>query len=160
MVSKENLRNILLLRDLPDSFLDTILPSVRREGLDRGAVVFEEGSKAEDFYMLLRGKILLEVEVSSSIIIALGSIKSGYSFGWSSLLDGGIHSSYAIAAEPCEVLSIPGTRFMRALDQDKISGFLVMTRVFHIFRRRLERRTNQFLKVMQKHPDIQQLLGL
>jgi hypothetical protein len=46
------------------------------------------------------------------------------------------------------------------LDRHPASGYVVMRRVFEVFKRRLDRRTGQFLRVMQRHPDIQKLLGL
>ena len=92
--------------------------------------------------------------------ISLGSIKSGYSFGWSALLPGSSHTSYAICTEPCEVLTMPGTKFLNLLNSDHTMGYRVMEGVVRILKNRLERRTGQFLKVMSKHPDIQKLLGL
>jgi CRP-like cAMP-binding protein len=123
-------------------------------------VVFEEGERADNFYMLKRGKILLEVEISEAIIISLGSIKSGYSFGWSALIPVSSYTSYAVCTEPCDVLSVPGNSFLSLLHQDHTMGYILMENVVKILKNRLERRTGQFLKVMSKHPDIQKLLGL
>jgi CRP-like cAMP-binding protein len=125
-----------------------------------GEIVYEEGDRAENFYMLKRGKILLEVEVSKQIIISLGSIKSGYLFGWSALIPGSAHTNYAVCTEPCDVLVTPGAKFLNLLKTDHTMGYRIMERVMEILKKRLDRRTGQFLKVMSKHPDIQKLLGL
>jgi CRP-like cAMP-binding protein len=159
MVSVQDLGKITLLADVPIPALAALAPFVRLLDFQKGDVIFEEGAKAEEFYMLKRGKVLLEVDVSDSIIVSLGSVKSGQTLGWSALIEGGIHSSYAICAEQSEVIAIPGQRFLQILTEDTAVGFLVMSRIFQIFSRRLERRTGQFLKVMRKHPDIQRLLG-
>jgi CRP-like cAMP-binding protein len=160
MVDLMDLRKILLLERLPDAFLQRMLPYVEaREYKDR-QIVYEEGDPAENFYMLKRGKILLEVEISDTIIISLGSIKSGYSFGWSALLHGKRHTTYAVCAELCEVLSIPGARLIQILQEDYTSGYWFMKEAFRIMKWRLGRRTEQFIKVMRKHPDIRRLLGL
>jgi CRP-like cAMP-binding protein len=160
MVSPADLRKILLLEGLPDALLEEMLPHVQTEELPKGSVVFEEGSSARLFRMLKRGKVLLEVEVAEGIIISLGAVKSGYSFGWSALLGNAAHTTYAVTAEPCDILSVEGARFLEILQRSPSAGYMIMTRVFHIFKRRLERRTGQFIRVMQKHPDIQRLLGL
>ena len=110
--------------------------------------------------MLKNGKILLEVEVAKQIIISLGSIKSGYSFGWSALIPGSSHTTYAVCSEPCEVLIIPGNNFIELLKEDYTAGYRFMSEVMKVLKNRLDRRTGQFLKVMTKHPDIQKLLGL
>lgn len=160
MVSKSDLQDILLLQGMRDSLIEQLAPWVEPREFPQGTVIFEEGSEAREFYMLKEGKVLLEVEIAQDIIISLGSIKRGYSFGWSSLAQEGTHTTYAVAVEPSRVLAIQGKRFLEILDEDPESGYLVMRRVFNIFRRRLERRTLQFIKVMRKHPDIQKLLEI
>lgn len=160
MVSIEDIKAIDLFADLTEQMLEKICPMTELRQFNERDVVYEEGDKAKNFYMLKRGKILLEVEVSPMIIISLGSIKSGYSFGWSALLPGSTYTSYAVCADPCEVFFVPGNRFRELLDQDHTMGYQVMDATMKILKNRLERRTGQFLKVMSKHPDIQKLLGL
>jgi len=160
MVSMEDIKKIYLMDDLKDQMLERICPITEQRHYKEREVIFEEGDKAENFYMLKRGKILLEVEVSQMIIISLGSIKSGYSFGWSALIPGSNHTSYAICTEPSEVLYAPGDQFVSLLHEDYTMGFIIMEAVMKILKGRLNRRTGQFLKVMTKHPDIQKLLGI
>jgi CRP-like cAMP-binding protein len=160
MVSLEDLKSIYLVQNLPDESLEKMLPLISRHEFTEREVIFEEGEKADNFYMLKRGKLLLEVEITEMMIISLGSIKSGYSFGWSALLPDSNYTSYAICSEPCEILSIHGDKFLELLNVDHTMGYQVMTGVVKILKMRLERRTGQFLKVMSKHPDIQKLLGL
>ena len=160
MVSMEDVKAIYLFEGLSDQLLEKICPLTESRQFKEREVIFEEGDRAENFCMLKKGKILLEVEVAKQIIISLGSIKSGYSFGWSSLIPGSSHTSYAVCTEPCEVLITPGNKFLELLKEDHTSGYLFMREVMKILKNRLDRRTGQFLKVMTKHPDIQKLLGL
>ncbi len=160
MVSMEYVKAIPLLKGLTDQILEKICPMSEIRQFKEREVIFEEGNRAENFYNLKRGKILLEVEIAKQIIISLGSIKSGYSFGWSALIPGSSHTSYAVCTEPCEVLIIPGNKFLELLKEDHASGYRFMNEAMKILKNRLDRRTGQFLKVMTKHPDIQKLLGL
>lgn len=160
MVSIEDVKAIPLLEGLTDQILEKICPMSEIRQFKEREVIFEEGDRAENFYALKRGKILLEVEVAKQIIISLGSIKSGYSFGWSALIPGSSHTSYTVCTEPCEVLILPGNKFMELLNEDHTSGYRFMNEAMKILKNRLDRRTGQFLKVMTKHPDIQKLLGL
>jgi len=160
MFSAEELKGIYLLADLNEQMLEKFFPFFQPLQFNEGDIIFEEGEKAENFYCLKRGKILLEVEISETITISLGSIKKGYSFGWSALLPGSFHTSYAVCAEPCEVLAIPGDKFLDLLEGDRDMGYRIMKFVSMTLKGRLEKRTGQFLKVMSKHPDIQRLLGL
>ncbi len=159
MVSIEDLKKIYLLQNLSDEILERILPIVNAHQFKERDVVFEKGKKADNFFLLKRGKVLLEIEVSEMVVISLNSIKSGYSFGWSALIPGSSYASYAVCSEPCDVLSIPGDRFLELLNQDHTMGYIFMGGMAQILKNRLEKRTEQFLKVMSKHPDILKLLG-
>jgi len=160
MASVEDLRRILLFENLTDGMLEQLLPMVQMESLEERQVIYEAGSAANRFYSLKRGKVLLEAELGPTLIISLGSIKPGYSFGWSALRPGATHTSYAVCAEACEIFVMPGDKFSALLDRDNTMGYLVMQKVSAILEGRLDRRTDQFLKVISKHPEIGALLGL
>ncbi|MFH0844817.1 MAG: cyclic nucleotide-binding domain-containing protein [Pseudomonadota bacterium] len=157
MVSFEDLRKMFLLQNLSDSMLGKMLPFAQVRIFGERSVIFKEGDFAEIFYMLLKGKVLLEVEVSETVNVSLGAIKPGYSFGWSALIPGSSYTSYAVCVEPCEVITIPGNRILQILDQDTTMGYQIMTGVVAILKRRLERRTGQFLKTLRTHPDIEKI---
>jgi len=158
MVSIEDLKKIFLLNKLSDKDLEQILPITSLHKFREEEVVFKEGDKADTFYMLRRGKILLEVDISEIISMSLGSVKTGLSFGWSALMNDSSYTSHAICSEPCEVIAVSGEEFLTLLRKDHTVGYHVMEGVARIIGDRLERRTSQFLMVMKKHPDIQKLL--
>ncbi|RLB29341.1 MAG: hypothetical protein DRH11_16125 [Deltaproteobacteria bacterium] len=160
MVSIEDLRKIDVLDNLTDPMLENMRPLVQLQLFGDGAVIFKEGQEADLFYMLLTGKVLLEVEAAKDVTISLESMKPGYSFGWSALVPDSLYTAYSICVEPCEVMSISGEKFRDLLEQDHSIGYRFMEAVVRILKRRLERRTDQFLKVMSRHPDIQKLLGV
>jgi CRP-like cAMP-binding protein len=160
MVSIEDLKKISVLANLTQPMLEKIRSLMELKLFGERQVIFEEGQEADYFYMLLKGKVILEVEASEVIMISLEAVKPGYSFGWSALLPGLKYSAYAICVEPCEVMAFPGDRFLELLDEDHTIGYKFMERVAGALERRVERRTGQFLKVMSKHPDLQKLMGL
>jgi CRP-like cAMP-binding protein len=160
MVSLQDLKGIALFEDLTDGMLEKLVPIAQQESLDERQIVFEVGSPADRFYSLKRGKVLLEAELAPEFIISVGSIKPGYSFGWSALFPAATHTSYAVCAEPSEIFSMPGATLSEILNGDHAMGFLVMQKSAKILENRLERRTAQFLKVISKHPEIGMLLGM
>ncbi|MBW2111001.1 MAG: hypothetical protein JRH00_06130 [Deltaproteobacteria bacterium] len=58
------------------------------------------------------------------------------------------------------MIEVRSGEFLELLDGDQTLGYNFMKRVAAILKRRVERRTEQFLKVMAKHPDLQKLMGL
>ncbi len=158
MVIKDDLKQIVIFRDLTDEMLEKLLPFVEIQTIGEGNVIFREGDLGVTFYMLKRGKVLLEQKISDKIRVSVGSIKPGYSFGWSAML--GVEESYtleAICAEECEVFSISRGAIKRLLDDDHSMGFHLMQRILVVVKSRLDRRTEQFLRVITAHPDIKPL---
>ncbi len=158
MVSTDELRKIFLLQNLTDKMLEKVVLNTRVLQFGEREIIFEEGTKAENFYMLKKGKILLEMEISDRLTISLGSVKSGYSFGWSALLSGPSHTSDAVCTETSDVFVIAGEKLRDLLEGDPLMGYKVMSIAATILKNRLERRTNQLLKVIANHPDMQKLL--
>ena len=160
MALTEDLRKVALFEDLTGQMLEQLVPMVEAKSYAEREIIFEAGDKADHFYALKRGKVLLEAELAPAFIISLGAIKPGYSFGWSALLPVASHTSYAVSAEPSEIFILPGDKLTALFDGDHTMGYLVMQKATTILENRLEHRTAQFLKVITRHPDIGTLLGL
>jgi CRP/FNR family cyclic AMP-dependent transcriptional regulator len=158
MVIKKDLKAIVILGFLSDSMIDKLLPITELLKYDESEVVFREGEKAETFYLVRRGKILLEQRISEKITISMGAVKPGYAFGWSAMLGGTTYTSDAVCAEKSEVFSINGIALTRLLDKDHSMGYKMTQRVLRIIKKRLEIRTEQFLRAIKDHPDIQHLV--
>ena len=157
MVSFGDLKKIFLLENLTDGMLGKMLPFVEMRLFSEGAKIFRQGEKAEFFFMLMKGKIVLEIQASERINVSLGSIKTGGSLGWSAILGDEVYTSDAVCVEPCEIMAIPGEKFRELMERDHDMRYGVMKIVVSILKRRLERRTDQFLKVIENHPDLQKL---
>lgn len=161
MASVQDLKELVLFEGLPDDFLQRLLPMVEEQSLGEREIIYEPGTEATQFYSLKRGKVLLESELAPNFIISVGSIKPGYSFGWSALFMPNVpHTSYAVCSEPSDVFVFSGQELTDFLGQDREVGYTVMRKAGRILENRLERRTAQFLKVIGKHPEIGMLLGV
>jgi len=86
MVELEELKKIFILKRLTDPMLERIKPLVTVKRFRDRDVVFREGEEAMEFHMLYSGLILLEMPIGPVMDITLGTIKPGYSFGWSALM--------------------------------------------------------------------------
>ena len=59
MVSMEDIKTIYLMEDLTDQMLERIYPITEKRHYEEREVIYQEGDKAEYFYMLKRGKSCL-----------------------------------------------------------------------------------------------------
>lgn len=154
-INIEDLKRIVILSYVTDDMLNKLVPIIDILKYDEREAIFKEGDIAERFYMLRRGKILLEKRISDKITVSVGSVKAGYSFGWSAMLDGGPYTSDAICAEPCEIFSVRREKILPLMDTDPPLGYIISQRLIRVIKKRLDLRTEQFIRAIQNHPDLQ-----
>jgi CRP/FNR family cyclic AMP-dependent transcriptional regulator len=163
MISKDELRRIVILGYLKDSMLEKLITIVERAHVDERQYVFRQGDSAEKFYMLSHGKVLLEQRISEKMTVSIESVRPGYSFGWSGMMTGGIepysrYTSDAISTESSELFILKGEDLNNLLDQDHHMGYLIGQRLTRVIARRLRHRTEQFVRIIKQHPDIDNLI--
>ena len=158
MVSRVDVQNIEIISYLTDEMIQKLLPEIELLRFKEGEIIFRCGDAAEMFYMLKRGKILLEQRISDKVTISMGTVKPGSSFGWSAMLGDEKFTLDTVCGEPCEVLRIKAKTLFAMIEQDHSMGYLFMHRLLHILRWRLDVRTELFLKLIKNHPDIEPLI--
>jgi CRP/FNR family cyclic AMP-dependent transcriptional regulator len=164
MITRDELRKMVIMNSLSDEMLEKVLPIVERKRYDQGEAVFRGGDTAEHFYLLKSGKILLEQRLSDKMTVSIDAIKPGYSFGWSSMLAGGLepyseYTSDAICVEPSEVFAISGEELQDLMETDHHMGYRLTQRLNRVIKQRLVHRTEQFIRLIKKHPDIHNLIS-
>ncbi len=157
MISRDELKRIVMLGYFKEEMLDRLSLTVDVLNFSEREYVFRQGDVADRFYMLRRGKILFEQRISKTMTVAMGSVKPGYSFGWSSMLDVRFYSSDAVCAEPSEVFSVRGHKLKHLIDTDHSMGYIFSQRLLRVMKSRLDHRTEQFMRVIRNHPDLQSL---
>lgn len=157
MVTKESLRSIHILEDLTDEMLEKLIPYITRNHYEEREVIFREGDRTGLFYMLEQGKVLLEKRVASKITVSITSIKPGFSFGWSAMLDEPLRLD-AVCSEPSVIYSLNAAEVFQLIEKETHMGYLIYKNLIRIVQRRLDLRTEQFVRVITKHPDIKPLL--
>jgi len=157
MVIVEDLKEIVLMTHLENDMLERISAVCDVLSFHDREVIFRQGDVADRFYMVQRGKVLLEQQMSDLVTVSVGSIKPGYSFGWSTMIEEGHYTTAAVCAEPCQILSIRGSQLRSMCTADPRMGFMLSQRLLVILKKRYEHRTEQFLKVIQHHPDMKDI---
>jgi len=155
MISRKDVKDIVIFQHLTDEMINKLLPEMELLRFSEGEMIFRSGERADMFYSLKRGKILLEQRVLDKVTISVGTVKPGYSFGWSALLGDQNFTLDTVCGEPCEVLRIKAAALFGMIEQDWEMGYRLMHRLLHMVRRRLDARTELLLKVILDHPDMQ-----
>lgn len=157
MTTKNSLRSIHILENLTDAMLEKLLPHIHHEHFEERDVIFREGDRSDHFYMLKKGKVLLEKRISSKTTVSIASIKPGFSFGWSTMLNEPLRLD-AVCAEPSVIYTLNTSEAFKQMEADPHMGYLIHKKLIRIVQQRLDLRTEQFVRVISKHPHIQPLL--
>jgi len=157
MVPTEDLKKMVVMTHLKNDMLNRIVSITDVLTFDDQELVFRQGDIADRFYMVKRGKVLLEQRLAEKITVSVGSIKPGFAFGWSTMIEQGYYTTDAVCAEPCEIFSMKGDKIRTLCEQDPHMGFLLVRRLLVILKKRYDHRTEQFVKVITHHPDMKEL---
>ena len=158
MISKEDLKQIVMLGYLTDEMLDRLIPITELLHFDNNEYIFRQGDRADRFYMLQQGKVLLEHQITEEITVSVSAIKPGYSFGWSAMLDEELFTTDAICADACRIFSFREKKIKALFEEDHSLGYIMSQRLLRIIKKRYDIRTEQFLKTIRHHPEISKFL--
>lgn len=110
----QELMHFTLFRELSAADLELIAPLFSARMFEAGAVIFEQGERADRLYLLARGEVVLRYKPYDGEPINLNHVRPGGVFGWSAVLGNETYSSSVICQEDCEVLYIYDT-YLRSL---------------------------------------------
>jgi CRP-like cAMP-binding protein len=158
MVTREDLKKLVVLGHLNDTMLDQLIPITDVLMFNAEETIFSQGDPADRFYMVMQGTVLLEQHISETITVSMSAIKPGFSFGWSAMLDEGLFTTDAFCEEDSRLLSFRAVRIKELIKGDPVLGIIFYQGLLSIIKKRYDIRTEQFIKVIQNHPDIIGLL--
>ena len=98
-----------------------------------GQKIFEAGSPANRFYLILEGKVVLESELGEpGVMLPVQTLGPGDNLGWSWLFPPYLIHLGAHALEPTRVIFFYGTRLREQCEQDHEFGYELMKRVAEV----------------------------
>ena len=157
MVTTEELKEMVIMAYLEDHMLEHFVSITDVLTFNEKETIFRQGDTADRFYMVKRGKVILEQKLTDKITVSIGSVKPGFAFGWSTMIEEGYYSANAVCAEPSEIYSIIGNRIITLCQKHPDMGFLLSQRLLMVLKKRYDSRTEQFIKVIKNHPDMKDL---
>ncbi|TWI76839.1 Cyclic nucleotide-binding domain-containing protein [Desulfobotulus alkaliphilus] len=157
MITSEILKNYPILESLTQKELEKITPLCHEVHFEEGQVIYKEGDTAETFFLLQSGLVLLEERLHTTMAVTVGTLKPGAAFGLTSILDNTGYSLNAISAGTTELIMINGSGLIDLFEKDHTIGYKIMRATVSIIQNRLSHRTQQFVRSISEHPDIEDL---
>ena len=157
MISRDDITNCLIFSALPDDLVDRVITISKPKAFEEGEVIFTEGGQAGLLYIIRSGTVLIEQEITNHMTVTVATLDAGECFGYSSLMEEVFFSTTAVCSEASEVIVIDGTALIGLMEKDHTLGYLLHKKMVQMMSRRLERRTEQFLRALSTHPEIHEL---
>jgi CRP-like cAMP-binding protein len=130
--------------EFPPHHVEILTRLAREVRFDKDWIVFREGDECDIFYLILSGKVALELKGPrrSFLIQTLGA---GDELGWSSVLMKDGRHFQARALEPVRALAFDGARLHAACREDPTFGHALMYRLLGVVSKRLQATRLQLL---------------
>jgi toluene monooxygenase system ferredoxin subunit len=121
-----------------EATLGALASLANREEYAPGAVVYQVGDPADDFFVLDSGRVEFQIGRDERTSPAGFMLRKGEVFGWAALLDSHPRRiASALCHERSVLLRINGVAALQVLEKDPPSGFLVMRRLSSLIARYL-----------------------
>jgi len=150
MEMKEIIRSIGIFGSLTDEQLEMMQAYSEVVNFGNGEKLFQVGHSAKNLYVLLEGKVSIQVQLSSrpenmSIVVLQ---KPGQLVGWSGLMGGAHYSASGVCLEDSRLLKIDGEQFLQTLEKYPEAGFSVMFEIAAVISQRLRNLQSVVLKTI------------
>lgn len=131
------LRKHPFVEEFQPEHIDRLRAMAREVVFSRDQVIFREGDDCHDFYLIVAGRVALEMEQPDHVL-RVHTLSAGDELGWSAILMGRGKHFQARALEPVEALAIDGPQLLAACREDKVFGFALMYRMLGVVSERLQ----------------------
>ncbi len=129
-------RRIPFFKGLDDSHLSKLEALGHELTFDRDQIIFREGDESSFFYIILSGRVSLEVTALGRTL-RVQTIGENEEFGWSSMLPSHGKQFQARALDSLHVLAFDGPRLREACEEDNTFGYALMKRLLSVVSHRL-----------------------
>ena len=154
MVSLETLKNIQFLQDFSDDHLQHIASLAEIKEFPAGSVVFREGQPRSAVYLVVQGKITLEINVPTRGAMQSQTVGSGELLGWTPVLGPGFMTVTARVQTPSTLLVLNAAQIRAFWAYDLSFGFAFMQRIAQVLTSRLFATRLLLLDVYREQPPV------
>ena len=116
-------------------FVKEIMNISTTESFETGELLFREGDPANQFYVLLKGRVKLSLGETGQVVHVVSN--AGEAFGWSSLINRDAYSATAECLSPTRLIKLEKEALQKVLEENPASGLIFFKRLARILGNRL-----------------------
>ncbi len=138
MVDKQTLRQMNCLHILRDEQLDKLASLTEIQSYAKDIYVEQEDEIAQALYIVLRGRVSIEIKIPLDRRVSVYIVRPGDLFGWSAAVSPHTVTASSLCLEPCELIVFPREPLLRLLEEDIPLKASLMEMITHVIRHRLK----------------------
>ena len=146
----EAIRNHPFSKEFLPPHLDKLAELAQLARFERDQIIFREGDESSFFYLLLSGKVALEVTALSRTL-RVQTVGAGEELGWSSAIPVRGKQFQARALGTVKAIVFDGARLREACALDCAFGYAMMKRLLVVVAGRLQATRMQLLDLYSPH---------
>ena len=146
----EAIRNHPFSEDFLPQHLEKLAELAQLARFERDQFIFREGDESSFFYLLVSGKVALEVTALGRTL-RVQTVGEGEELGWSSALPARGKQFQARALGTVKAIVFDGARLREACAQDCSFGYAMMKRLLLVVAGRLQATRMQLLDMYSPH---------
>lgn len=127
-------------------FIEKLAGLAFQARFDTDQMVFREGDHSSLFYLILEGKVALEIHAPGRTL-RIQTLGPGDELGWSSMLRPVRKQFQARCLEPVRAVALDGARVLQACESDHPFGVAVTRRLLGVVAERLQATRMQLLDI-------------
>ena len=143
----KTLQGISFLHDIDPDHLQQIASIAEIRVYDTNDILFHEGQPAEYVYLVVTGRIMLELCPATIYQKNLMSVGPGEMLGWSSFVEQRNYASTGVVVAPTQLVKIDGKRLRAICDRDPEFGYDFMHRIMRALAKRLTTTWSQLANI-------------
>lgn len=116
-------------------FVKEIMDISATESYETGDLLFREGDLANQFYILLKGRVKLSLGETGQVVHIVSN--AGEAFGWSSLIDRDAYSATAECLSQTKLIKLEKEALQKVLEENPASGLIFFKSLAGILGNRL-----------------------
>ncbi len=151
----ETLERILaehpFFKGLESSYLQLVIGCASNVRFDAGEFIFREGGEANEFYLIRKGKVALEIFTHERGSITIQTFGEGEILGFSWLIPPYHWHFDALALEPTLAIALDGKCLRTKCEEDHNLGYEFLKRFAYVIGQRLQAKRVQLLDLYGTH---------
>jgi CRP-like cAMP-binding protein len=138
MISPELLRRYPYFADVSEESLRKVAMISEEENVPAGTVIFHEGDKAENLYILSEGEVDIDYTLGSGELRTVDTLVAGELIMWSALVEPYKSTAVGTVRKDSKVIAIDGAKLRELSESDHDLGYRMLICLTKLLAARLE----------------------